>query len=226
MNLEQIVISALDAEINQYEATLAALPEPSYSLKHRRVMEKAIRTANKEIKISEKPHQQTHHVRIRRIVVAALVAVLIMVSSVIAFAAVYPEYYRVIKEKVKEWTITFVTDGEDNVLTEFVVKKGAVPEDFDLTNEVSEDGVYIATYDRHEAEEEITYVQEALSKYSITGIDSENDYKKIEEINGIKTIVMKKNDCYTLFWVKDSCSYTLVGNCNLDVLKAYAESLE
>ena len=101
MNLEQIVISALDAEINQYEATLAALPEPSYSLKHRRVMEKAIRTANKEIKISEKPHQQTHHVRIRRIVVAALVAVLIMVSSVIAFAAVYPEYYMVIKEKVK-----------------------------------------------------------------------------------------------------------------------------
>lgn len=189
-------------------------------------MEKAIRTANKEIKISEKPHQQTHHVRIRRIVVAALVSVLIMVSSVIAFAAVYPEYYMVIKEKVKEWTITFVTDGEDNVLTEFVVKKGAVPEDFALTNEVSEDGVYIATYDRHEAEEEITYVQEALSKYSITGIDSENDYKRIEEINGIKTIVMKKNDCCTLFWVKDSCSYTLVGNCNLDVLKAYAESLE
>ena len=101
-----------------------------------------------------------------------------------------------------------------------------MPEDFALTNEVSEDGVYIATYDRNEAEEEITYVQEALSKYSITGIDSENDYKRIEEINGIKTIVMKKNDCYTLFWVKDSCSYTLVGNCNLDVLKAYAESLE
>ena len=226
MNLEQIVISALDAEINQYEATLAALPEPSYSLKHRRVMEKAIRTANKEIKISEKPHQQTHHVRIRRIVVAALVAVLIMVSSVIAFAAVYPEYYMVIKEKVKEWTITFVTDGEDNVLTEFVVKKGAVPEDFALTNEVSEDGVYIATYDRHEAEEEITYVQEALSKYSITGIDSENDYKKIEKLNGVETIVMKKGDCYTLFWVKDGCSYTLVGNCSLNELKAYAESLK
>lgn len=226
MNLEQIVISALDAEINQYEATLAALPEPSYSLKHRRVMEKAIRTANKEIKISEKPHQQTHHVRIRRIVVVALVAVLIMVSSVIAFAAVYPEYYMVIKEKVKEWTITFVTDGEDNVLTEFVVKNGAVPEDFALTNEVSEDGVYIATYDRHEAEEEITYVQEALSKYSITGIDSENDYKKIEKLNGVETIVMKKGDCYTLFWVKDGCSYTLVGNCSLNELKAYAESLK
>lgn len=226
MNLEQIVISALDAEINQYEATLAALPEPSYSLKHRRVMEKAIRTANKEIKISEKPHQQTHHVRIRRIVVVALVAVLIMVSSVIAFAAVYPEYYMVIKEKVKEWTITFVTDGEDNVLTEFVVKKGAVPEDFALTNEVSEDGVYIATYDRHEAEEEITYVQEALSKYSITGIDSENDFKKIEKLNGVETIVMKKGDCYTLFWVKDGCSYTLVGNCSLNELKAYAESLK
>lgn len=226
MNLEQIVISALDAEINQYEATLAALPEPSYSLKHRRVMEKAIRTANKEIKISEKPHQQTHHVRIRRIVVVALVAVLIMVSSVMAFAAVYPEYYMVIKEKVKEWTITFVTDGEDNVLTEFVVKKGAVPEDFALTNEVSEDGVYIATYDRHEAEEEITYVQEALSKYSITGIDSENDYKKIEKLNGVETIVMKKGDCYTLFWVKDGCSYTLVGNCSLNELKAYAESLK
>ena len=226
MYLEQIVISALDDEINQYEATLAALPEPSFSLKHRRVMAEAIRTANEKIKISEKPHQQTHHVRIRRIVVVALVAVLIMVSSVIAFAAVYPEYYMVIKEKVKEWTITFVTDGEDNVLTEFVVKNGAVPEDFALTNEVSEDGVYIATYDRHEAEEEITYVQEALSKYSITGIDSENDYKKIEKLNGVETIVMKKGDCYTLFWVKDGCSYTLVGNCSLNELKAYAESLK
>ena len=226
MNLEQIVISALDAEINQYEATLAALPEPSYSLKHRRVMEKAIRTANKEIKISEKPHQQTNHVRIRRVVVTALVAVLIMASSVIVFAAVYPEYYMVIKEKVKDWTITFMTDSEDNTLTDFTARKGDTPENFVLMNEVSEDGIYTATYDRHEAEEEITYVQEALSKYSITGIDSENDYKKLEEINGIKTIVMKKNDCYTLFWVKDSCSYTLVGNCNLDVLKAYAESLE
>lgn len=226
MNLEQIVISALDAEINQYEATLAALPEPSYSLKHRRVMEKAIRTANKEIKISEKPHQQTHHVRIRRVVVAALVAVLIMVSSVIAFAAVYPEYYMVIKEKVKDWTITFMTDSEDNTLTDFTARKGDTPENFVLMNEVSEDGVYIATYDRHEAEEEITYVQEALSKYSITGIDSENDYKKIEKLNGVETIVMKKGDCYTLFWVKDGCSYTLVGNCSLNELKAYAESLK
>ena len=226
MNLEQIVISALDAEINQYEAASSALPEPSFSLKHRRVMTEAIRTANEKIKVSEKPHQQTHHVRIRRVVVTALVAVLIMVSSVIAFAAVYPEYYMVIKEKVREWTITFVTDSEDNALTEFVVKKGAVPENFALTNEVSEDGVYMATYDRPEVEEEIIYVQESLSKYSITGIDSENNYKKIEEINGTKTIVIKKNDCYTLFWVKDGCSYTLVGNCSLDVLKAYAKSLK
>lgn len=226
MNLEQIVISALDAEINQYEATLAALPEPSYSLKHRRVMEKAIRTANKEIKISEKPHQQTHHVRIRRVVVAALVAVLIMVSSVIAFAAVYPEYYMVIKEKVKDWTITFMTDSEDNTLTDFTARKGDTPENFVLMNEVSEDGIYTATYDRAETGEEIIYIQEALSEYSITGIDSENDYKKIEKLNGVETIVMKKGDCYTLFWVKDGCSYTLVGNCSLNELKAYAESLK
>lgn len=226
MNLEQIVISALDAEINQYEATLAALPEPSYSLKHRRVMEKAIRTANKEIKISEKPHQQTHHVRIRRVVVAALVAVLIMVSSVIAFAAVYPEYYMVIKEKVKGWTITFMTDSEDNTLTDFTARKGDTPENFVLMNEVSEDGIYTATYDRAETGEEIIYIQEALSEYSIAGIDSENDYKKIEKLNGVETIVMKKGDCYTLFWVKDGCSYTLVGNCSLNELKAYAESLK
>lgn len=226
MNLEQIVISALDAEINQYEATLAALPEPSYSLKHRRVMEKAIRTANKEIKISEKPHQQTNHVRIRRVVVTALVAVLIMVSSVIAFAAVYPEYYMVIKEKVKDWTITFMTDSEDNTLTDFTARKGDTPENFVLMNEVSEDGIYTATYDRAETGEEIIYIQEALSEYSIAGIDSENDYKKIEKLNGVETIVMKKGDCYTLFWVKDGCSYTLVGNCSLNELKAYAESLK
>lgn len=226
MNLEQIVISALDAEINQYEATLAALPEPSYSLKHRRVMEKAIRTANKEIKISEKPHQQTNHVRIRRVVVTALVAVLIMASSVIVFAAVYPEYYMVIKEKVKDWTITFMTDSEDNTLTDFTARKGDTPENFVLMNEVSEDGIYTATYDRAETGEEIIYIQEALSEYSIAGIDSENDYKKIEKLNGVETIVMKKGDCYTLFWVKDGCSYTLVGNCSLNELKAYAESLK
>lgn len=226
MNLEQILISALDDEIEEYEKTLNFLPEPEFSLKHSRIIAKAIRIANKDVKESKKTHQRSHQVNVRRIAVATLVAVLIMVSSVIVFAAVYPEYYMVIKEKAKDWTITFMTDGEDNALTNFVARKGDVPENFVLMNEVSENGVYTATYDRAETNEEIIYVQEVLSEYSIAGIDSENDYKKVERINGVKTIVMKKGDCYTLFWVKDGCSYTLVGNCNLDELKTYAESLK
>lgn len=226
MTLEQIMISALDIEIEEYEKSLKCLPEPEFSLKHSRIISKAIRIANKDVKESRKAHQQSHRVNVRRIAIAALVAVLIMASSVIVFAAVYPEYYMVIKEKVKDWTITFMTDSEDNTLTDFIARKGDTPENFVLMNEVSEDGIYTATYDRAETGEEIIYVQEALSEYSIAGIDSENDYKKVETINGVKTIVMKKKDCYTLFWVKDGCSYTLVGNCNLNELKAYAESLK
>lgn len=226
MTLEQIMISALDAEIEEYEKSLKSLPEPEFSLMHSRIISKAIRIANKAVKENRKTHQQSHRINVRRIAIAALVAVLIMVSSVIVFATVYPEYYMVIKEKVKDWTITFMTDSEDNTLTDFIARKGDTPENFVLMNEVSEDGIYTATYDRAETGEEIIYVQEALSEYSIAGIDSENDYKKIEKINGTKTIVMKKGDCYTLFWVKDGCSYTLVGNCNLNELKAYAESLK
>lgn len=226
MTLEQIMILALDAEIEEYEKSLKPLPEPVFSLKHRRIVSKAIRVANEDRKYSRKAYQQSHRVSVRRVAVVALVAALIMASSVIVFAAVYPEYYMVIKEKVKDWTITFMTDSEDNTLTDFIARKGDMPENFVLTNEVSEDGVYTATYDRAETGEEIIYVQEALSEYSIAGIDSENDYRKVERINGVKTIVMKKGDCYTLFWVKDGCAYTLVGNCSMTQLKAYAESLK
>ena len=49
MNLEQILISALDAEIEEYEKTLNFLPEPEFSLKHSRVIAKAVRIANKDV---------------------------------------------------------------------------------------------------------------------------------------------------------------------------------
>lgn len=221
MNLEQIMISALDAEIEQYEAKVDALPEPAFSLKHRRSIAKALRIANES---SVGAYHYRHRVKVRRIVAVALVAMLVMVTSVIAFAAVYPEYYMVIKEKVKEWTITFVTDSEDCSSTDFVIKKGDIPEGFAVTKEVFKEGIYNATYTSEEGQE-IIYAQEEVSEHSITGLDSENDYKKIETINEVKTIIMKKNDCYTLFWVGENCSYTLVGNCNLKLLKAFAASI-
>ena len=221
MNLEQIIMSALDAEIEQYEATMDALPEPRFSSKNRRSIAKAIRIANES---SAGAYHYRHRVKVRRIVAVALVAMLVMVTSVIAFAAVYPEYYMVIKEKVKEWTITFVTDSEDCSSTDFVIKKDDIPEDFILTKEVSKEGIYTATYTSEEGRE-IIYVQEAVSEYSVTGLDSENDYKKIEILNGVKTVITKKKDCYTLFWVGENCSYTLVGNCNLKLLKTFAASI-
>ena len=221
MNLEQIMMSALDAEIEQYEAKVDALPEPAFSLKHRRNITKAIRIANES---SAGAYHYRHRVKVRRIVAVALVAILVMVTSVIAFAAVYPEYYMVIKEKVKEWTITFVTDSEDCSSTDFVVRKGDIPEGFAVTKEVFKEGIYNATYTSEEGQE-IIYAQEEVSENSITGLDSENDYKKIEILNGVKTVIMKKKDCYTLFWVGENCSYTLIGNCDLKLLKTFAASI-
>ena len=221
MNLEQIMMSALDAEIEQYEAKVDTLPEPAFSLKHRRNITKAIRIANES---SAGAYHYRHRVKVRRIVAVALVAILVMVTSVIAFAAVYPEYYMVIKEKVKEWTITFVTDSEDCSSTDFVVRKGDIPEGFAVTKEVFKEGIYNATYTSEEGQE-IIYAQEEVSENSITGLDSENDYKKIEILNGVKTVIMKKKDCYTLFWVGENCSYTLIGNCDLKLLKTFAASI-
>ena len=54
MNLEQILISALDAEIEEYEKVLNFLPEPEFSLKHSRIIAKAVRIANKDVKESKK----------------------------------------------------------------------------------------------------------------------------------------------------------------------------
>lgn len=221
MNLEQIMISALDAEIEQYEATMDALPEPRFSSKNRRSIAKAIRIANES---SAGTYHYRHHINLRRIAGIALVAILVMVTSVITFAAVYPRYYMIVKERIREWTITFVSDSENNSSTDFVIKKGDIPEDFVLTKEVSKDGIYTATYTSEEGRE-IIYVQEAVSEYSVTGLDSENDYKKIETLNGVKTVIMKKKDCYTLFWVRENCSYTLVGNCDLKLLKTFAASI-
>ena len=88
-----------------------------------------------------------------------------------------------------------------------------------------DDEIYTAIYTYNNVKE-LIYVQQKLSDTTVSGLDSENDYKKTEVINGSKTIVMKKADCYTLFWVEGNCSYTVVGNCSMTLLKKYIESIK
>lgn len=224
MTLEQIIMASLDAEIEEYEKALCNLPEPVFSPNHNRIMSKAIRVANSNMK-AERNYKNARPIKIKHIFVAALIAIFAIMSSTIAFAIVYPEYYMVIKEKVKEWTINFTTDDESISSGDFVIRRAETPNGFMLSSEVVDDGIYTAIYNSEE-DKELVYVQQEISLSTVTGLDSENDYKKVEKINGTKTIVMKKDDCYTLFWVENNCSYTLIGNCDLKILKQYMKEIK
>lgn len=225
MTVEQILMTSLDAEIEKYEKAILHYPEPAFSEKHNKLMKDAVRIATATTENSNNYERITPiHLNVKRMVVVVLVAALIMVFSAVAIGAIHPEYYMIIKEKVKEWTINFRTK-EESVSQEFRVNKLKTPKGFSLINEEIEDGMYSANYNSTE-DKEIIYVQQEISETTITGLDSENDYKKIKTLDGRKTIVMKKGTCYTLFWVHDSCSYTLVGNCELNQLMTIAKTLE
>lgn len=224
MTLAQIMIASLDAEIEKYEVSLGSLPEPAFSSKHKKAIVNAIWIANSGMRDGRRKHRKARTIRIRRITVAALIALIAVMSSAIAFAIIYPQYYMVIKERVREWTVNFISDDDTSEATGFVVRYPSAPEGFCLSYETKEDGIYTAIYNS-EAGKEIIYGQQELSEATVTGLDAENDYMKVEKINGIKTVVIKDGDCYTLFWVKDNCSFTLIGNCDLDALVECAESV-
>lgn len=225
MTLAQIMIASLDAEIEKYEAALDSFPDPAFSSKHKKAIDNAIRVANSGMRDDQRKHYKARAIiRTRRIAAAALIALIAVLSSTIAFAVIYPQYYMVIKERVREWTVNFNSDDDTSEATSFVVRYPDTPEGFSLSYETKEDGIYTAIYNS-EAGKEIIYGQQELSEAAVTGLDAENDYMKVEKINGIKTVVIKDGDCYTLFWVKDNCSFTLIGNCDLDALVECAESI-
>lgn len=225
MTLEQMLIGLLDDEVAKYEVDLNYLPDPSFSAKHNKVIKKAVRIATSDEKSDVQADQKTKRIRVRRFVIAAFIAVFVMLSSLITVAVVNPEYYMVVKERIKELTITFIKGNDYSDNDVFSVRKGETPEGFALSSENLEDDIYTAIYTYNDVKE-LIYVQQKLSDTTVSGLDSENDYKKAEVINGSKTIVMKKADCYTLFWVKGNCSYTVVGNCSMKLLKKYIESIK
>ncbi len=223
MTLEQLLMNLLDDDIKKYEGLTNSAQDPTFSAKHYATVRNAIRMTETYEK-KESAHGKLRHIKTRYFAVAILIAVLVMVSSVMAFAIVHPEYYMVIKEKIREWSITFEMDSEDESISKFEVRKGDAPDGFSISNEIIEEGIYMVEYTSLEGKQ-ILYKQQQLSDATVVGLDAENDYKKIEIINGIKTIVMKKKDCYTFFWVKDNCIYTLVGNCELKIMNQYRESI-
>ena len=225
MTLEQMLIVLLDDEIEKYEAELNHLPDPVFSSKHNKAIKKAVKAANSNERCDALVHHKLKHIRVKRFVIAAFIAVFVMLSSLIAVAVVNPEYYMVVKGRIKELTITFIRGDEDSDSDVFSVRKGETPESFVLASENLDDEIYTAIYTYNNVKE-LIYVQQKLSDTTVSGLDSENDYKKTEVINGSKTIVMKKADCYTLFWVEGNCLYTVVGNCSMTLLKKYIESIK
>ena len=223
MTLEEILIDSLDDEIKIYEDLVYTARNPNFSAKHYATIKDAIRLADTYENGKFSPHMKPRHIKPRHFAVAILIAILVMVSSVMTFAIVHPEYYMIIKEKVKEWSITFETESEDEVMEKFEIRKGDTPDGFSISSETEDEQTYMVDYISSEGRQ-ILYAQQLLSDATVVGLDSENDSKKVEVVNGIQTVVMKKKDCYTLFWVKDNCSYTLVGNCSLEILEQYQKS--
>lgn len=220
MTLDQILLSMIDKEIDAYERGIAALPEPMFSAKHDRQIKKAINIAN----------SSRHTVRragMRRAAIAMVAAILLLASVIATVAAVYPEFFMVIEKRRVDWLITFEQKGDDAIDFEFEPQIGDTPEGYEITEYEEMDDLLTVVYTSLEDDsKQILYLQDKIYESTVVGLDAENDYMEIVELDGVDTIVMREDDNYMLFWIEKGCEYTLLANCDIEILKDYKKSIK
>lgn len=211
--LEQALLLNLDQEITAYEQQMSNDPVHHFSLRYNKKKKHILKWADKSSSSCDRVLDYRRF-RARRVVVlvAAIVITLAAASTVIAI--VKPEIFFIVKDKVTNWTITFVDDSSQR--TVFTYIKPPVPEDFQLVDETRGADYYYLTY-QNEMGQKISYDQNDPHSVSIS-IDSEQSTPEKESIGETEVIIWEHDDSAQIIYTDERYTYTIDGNCGKEIL--------
>lgn len=212
-DLQNALIDSYTSMLEEYDSLAAASTPHRFSDGFLLRMEQICGKAQSPVRVR----------RLRKVVLVAVLIAALLASSIAVLATVYPEYFMKIKETLRAWKISFVQEKGGEEEAPFVLRKIEVPAGFQLKEEYREETSYDAVYQKGEST--IIYTQEQVNEATSIGLDAENDYMEHVKLNGKDVILSKKKDLYTLFWTEGNCTYTLIGNVELDVLKKIQKNL-
>ena len=162
--------------------------------------------------------------RIRKTLLAALVALLAVLITGCAFGVYYlVEWNEVQNDKQGTLDITFDINGKHTSDSDTPVLP-KIPAGYIITEQFNDDSSCIIIYCDAQ-QNQIIYSQSNDIENMSVSIDNEDAVFKETIINGCKGYTSSKEGVNALYWTDSTCFYELQGTCDMDILWQMAESM-
>lgn len=163
--------------------------------------------------------------RIRKSLIAILVALFVLAASGCAVIAKYIVTWNE-TQNYKQGTLDVTFDIEGSATNkEFIYMTPTTPTDFSSEIITKDEGVYIIQFTSSNQSSEILYCQQTLDENMSLSLDNEDAYFEEVTINGYKGYEYSKDGINAICWADGLYYYDLQGNCDISVLNEMAESL-
>lgn len=166
--------------------------------------------------------------RVRRAVVVALTAVMIlaMTAGAIAIQRIWVKWNASQNDEAGTMDVYFEIDDENNQSKEFQYVKPVEAEGYIIVSELKHsETLYEIQYENADDGTVIYYLQSGSVETTGIAIDNENaDFQEIL-INGFTGYSYSKNDSNALIWSDGTSLYQLMGTCDMDILETMAETI-
>ena len=214
--IQEALLLALEKEIEVSEAALIKETEHTFSKGYERRKRQIIRNAVKHFEKNVYNPKNGGAIRLRgRTVLIAILISLLAAATVIA--AVKPEIYYYIKEKITNWEIVFESsepDTDNNMLD--IIKPG-VPYGFKVTEEYYEETYYLQIM-QNAVGETIKYSQ-WLPDHVTTNIDAERGDTYKEIINETEVIISTDGKATSMVFSNNGYVFVVTGDCGEYTIK-------
>lgn len=224
-----------DALQEAIEQEYAWVPAPenldynyTFSPAFTRKMERLRRTMRQnEHAIEERTYVHVGGRRVRRALLVALIAALIMAmtAGAIAIQRALVHWNETQNDEAGTLDITFDVDDPNDLTEEFHYKKPKTPDGYEIVREETySDTEYEIEYHNDDGQI-ILYIQSGSIEKMGFGIDNEDAEFHEVEINGYKGYSYSKLGNHALTWTDGMALYDIIGTCEMEVLWAMAKSL-
>lgn len=162
--------------------------------------------------------------RIRKTMLAALIALLALVITGCAVAVHYiVEWHE--EQNSNQGTLDVTFELDESQTSEFIVTKHPVtPPGYTISEEFNDNGSCIIIYFDSQGNQIIYSHQSNIENMDIS-IDDEDAVFEETTINGCKGYCSSKDGTTALYWASGTYFYELQGTCDIDILWQMADSM-
>jgi len=163
--------------------------------------------------------------RIRKSLIAILVALFVLAASGCAVVAKYIVTWNETQND-KQGTLDVTFDIEGPATNgKFIYLTPTTPTDFSAETIAKEDGFYVIQFSSSNQDSEILYCQQGMDESMSLSLDNEDAYFEEISINGYKGYEYSKEGVNAICWADGIYFYELQGTCEISILKEMARSL-